>query len=382
MHVVVVGGGIVGASAAYYLASGGADVTLCEKSHVGAGATGAGGGIRSQFSTPVNVALSKESISVWDSFEATFGVDLNERQHGYLFLARTEDTAAQLERDVALQREYGFENEFLQPEEAASRCPGISTEPFVGASFSPGDRFVDVSLAVQAFVDAAESAGATLSIGTDVTGIDLDRGERGRVTVRTDEGDVDADYVVNAAGAWAGEIAEMVGVELPVSPRLRRQLLVEPSRPFPIDLPLTMDLDTGAVFYPENEEVMITSGPQETMPIVDPDQYRGDEPIDWTIDVLESLGELATYFDEDSRVRRTIEGVYAQTPDSNPIIEETVPGFVNAVGFSGHGFMHAPATGQLVSEIILDGEPSLVDISALGSDRFEASAPDGEKSFI
>jgi sarcosine oxidase subunit beta len=380
MHVVVVGSGIIGATTAYALAEQGVDVTVCEKSHVGAGSTGAGGGIRSQFSIPVNVALSRASMDVWEGFEAEFGAEIRERITGYLFLARNQDTAAQLERDVTLQREHGFPNEILDPDEATEHCPGLRTEPYVRASFSPEDRFVDPTLVLQAYVDAAREAGATFELGTAVTDI---RQDDGAVTgVETSETTLDCEYVVNAAGAWASELNEMVGLGLPIEGRLRYQLLVRPERSFSPELPLTMDLDTGAVFYPEDDTVMIASGPQDEMPRVDPDRDTGEPSTDWTLDVLESLTELADYFGDDTRVQRTISGVYAQTPDSNPIIDEPVPGFVTAAGFSGHGFMHAPATGQVVSEIVLDGTPSLFDVSPLSARRFTEGDASTERSFI
>jgi sarcosine oxidase subunit beta len=380
MHVVVVGSGIVGASTAFALAQQGVEVTVCEKSHVGAGSTGAGGGIRSQFSTPVNVALSRASMDVWERFEKDFGTDIRERITGYLFLSRDQETADQLERDVELQREHGFPNEILDPAEATEHCPGLKTEPYVCASFSPQDRFVDPNLALRAYVDAAQEAGATFDLGTEV--IDIRQDDDAVTGVETSETTYDCDYVINAAGAWASELNGMVGIDLPVEPQLRYQLLVRPERSFSPELPLTMDLDTGAVFYPEDDTVMIVSGPQEVMPTVDPDSYTEEASTDWTLEVLESLTELADYFGDDTRVQRTISGVYAQTPDSNPIIDEPISGFITTVGFSGHGFMHAPATGTIVSELVVDGTPSLVDVSALSASRFTEGDASTEQSFI
>lgn len=380
MHVVVIGSGIVGAASAYALAKRDVDVTVCERSHVGAGSTGAGGGIRSQFSTPVNVALSRASMDVWEGFEEEFGTAVRERVTGYLFLARTAETADQLERDVRLQREYGFPNESLDPEEALEYCPGLKPDGYVGAAYSSEDRFVDPHLALQAYVDAAEEAGVTFEFGREVLDV---RTRDGAVTaVETDDGPLACEYVVNAAGAWAGELNEMVGLDLPVEPRARFQILVRPAAPFSPTLPLTMDLDGGAVFYPEDGEVMVASGPQETMPAVDPDLNREEPSTDWTLAVLEALEGMASYFDGETRLQRTISGVYAQTPDSNPIVDEPVPGFVTAVGFSGHGFMHAPATGQVVAELVVDGDASLVDVSPLSAERFAGTDADPERSFI
>jgi sarcosine oxidase subunit beta len=143
-----------------------------------------------------------------------------------------------------------------------------------------------------------------------------------------------------------------------------------------------MDVDTGAVFYPEDAETMITSGPQETMPKVDPDRNQKEPSTEWTIETLENLSTLSDYFGDETRVQSPISGVYAQTPDSNPIIDEPIPGFVTAIGFSGHGFMHAPATGQVVSELILDGVASLTDIAPFSTQRFASEKSETEQSFI
>ncbi|MFC3958781.1 NAD(P)/FAD-dependent oxidoreductase [Halovivax cerinus] len=384
MHVVVAGGGIVGTAASYYLARRGIDVTVCEKSHVGAGSTGAGGGIRSQFSTPVNVELSRHSMEVWADFDEEFGVDVRERTNGYLFLARTDESADQLRRDVSLQREHGFPNEFLDPAEAAAHCPGLDASRYVGASYSPRDRFVSPTIALNALADASEAAGSTFEIGTEITDVLLEGTgpDRSVCGVETGDGRIECDYVVDAAGPWAGRILDMVSLRLPIEPRLRYQLLVRPGDAYEPDLPLTMDVDTGSVFYPEDDEVMIASAPQEQMPRVDPGHTNADPSTEWTIDVLEGLGEMADFFTDETRVQREISGVYAQTPDGNPILDEPLPGFVVAAGFSGHGFMHAPATGQLVAEMVDEGSPSLVDISSLSADRFADRSPDAERSFI
>lgn len=381
MDVTVVGGGIVGVACAYYLSREDVDVTLYEKSRLGAGSTGNGGGIRTQYSTRANVELSVESKRVWDGFEDEFGIDIRRRPTGYLFLAREEETAENLRSDVEMQNELGVSNEFLSPEEATAYCPELHAEQFVGASYSPDDEFVDPHLALQGYADAAREAGADVREGVEVT--DVHRNADGAVTgVETTEGRRDTDFLVNAAGAWAADIAELAGIEIPVKPTLRRLLLVEPAEPYPETLPLTMDLDGGAVFYPEDAEVMVVSGHTESLIEADPDAYQSKVDLEWTTDVLEGVTELAGYFGPGTEVRNSITGLYALTPDQNPIIEETAPGFVNAVGFSGHGFMHAPATGQLVSELVVDGTASLVDVSEFSSSRFEQGSATDEQNFI
>lgn len=382
MRTIVVGGGIIGLASAYSLLQRGIEVTLLEKSHLGAGATGMGGGIRTQFSSPANVRLSLESLGIWNDFEAEFGVDIKSRPLGYLLLSREASTADQLRSDVEMQREIGASNRYLTPIEATDPCPGLRVDEFVGAGYSPDDLFVDANLALQGYANRVSELGGDIRTGVEVCGIQR-AGDDGSVTgVRTDEGaTLEADAVVNAAGAWASEIAAMADVDVPVVPQLRRQLLVEPGSSYPPLHPLTMDLDSGFVFYPESETLMIVSGQIGPMQTVDPDRYRAQIDLDWTTSVLEGVGELASYFGPATATRERIAGVYAKTPDNNPIIEETVPGFVNAVGFSGHGFMHAPATGRMVAELVTEGTQSLVEPTAVSSDRFERSADD-ERTFI
>jgi sarcosine oxidase subunit beta len=379
MHVAIVGGGIVGLASAYYLAEEGATVTVYEKGSVGSGSTERSvGGIRAQYSTPVNVELSLASMAVWEEFESEFGVDIAYRRPGYLFAARDAATARAFEEQVAMQNDLGVPSELLDPEDATKVCPGLRAGEFVAATYSPTDGFADPHLALQGFAEAAREAGAGIRTKTGVTDVHRDGDE---VTGIAAEGEpCDCDFVVNAAGPWARRVAAMADVEIPVAPKRRQMLVVEPETPVPEDVPLTIDLDTGSHFRPEREGAALVGGHFSSAngeeakaedPDQGPDSFDRKVDLDWAAEAIERAGDCATYFGPESRIRRGWAGLYAVTPDHHPIIEETVPGLVNAVGFSGHGFQHAPATGQLVAELVLDGEDSLVDISALGSDRFE-----------
>ncbi|GKZ15806.1 MULTISPECIES: NAD(P)/FAD-dependent oxidoreductase [Haladaptatus] len=370
MRVVVVGGGIVGCSSAYYLSERGADVVLCERSNIGAGSTErSAGGIRAQFSTPVNVALSRASMRVWDRFEEEFDADIALRRSGYLFLARDEDSADELAETVAMQNEQGVPSELLTPEEAREVCPGLRTDLFRAATYSPNDGFADPHFALQAFAARAREVGTDVRTGVEVTDV---LGDAGGVTgVETTDGTIDADFVVNAAGPWASSVAEMAGLDLPISPERRQMAVVDPETPVAESVPLTIDLDTGSYFRPEREGAALVGGHFGGDTTADPNAFDQTTDLDWTIEAVEKASDWTTYFGPESRIRRGWAGLYAVTPDHHPIIEETIPGFVNAVGFSGHGFQHAPATGQLVTELVFDGEPSLVDISGLDADRFE-----------
>ncbi|MFD1514061.1 NAD(P)/FAD-dependent oxidoreductase [Halomarina rubra] len=377
MNVVVVGGGIVGLASAYSLARAGADVTLCERGALGTESTArSAGGIRSQFSTAVNVELSLASREVWDSFEARFGVDMGYRRHGYLFLARSEATAEQFRENVAMQNDLGVDSEFLTPAEATEHCPELHAEQFVGATFNAADGYADPNLAVQGFAGAAREAGADIRTKTAVTDLHTDEraGKRVVTGVETEDGPLEAEFVVNAAGAWARRLAAMADVDLPIRPRRRQIAVVDPSTHLAEDVPLTIDLETGSYFRPEREGTALVGGHfGSTDPDVDTEGYSESMDIEWAATAVERAADAAGYFDGDSRIRRGWAGLYAVTPDHHPILEETMPGLVTAAGFSGHGFQHAPATGQLVAELCVDGATSLVDVDVLSSDRFDAS---------
>jgi len=371
MDVIIVGGGIVGLSSAYALAERGADVTLFERGSLGMESTArSAGGIRSQFETPVNVDLSLASKEVWNSFEERFGVDIAYRKTGYLFLARSHETAEAFRETVAMQRERGATSEFLDPDEARERCQGLVADRFVGATYDPDDGFADPNLAVQGYAGAARELDVDIRTGTAVTDILVEDGTV--VGVETDNGTHQSAFVVNAAGAAARRIASMAGLDLPVYPRRRQVAVVQPTQPVPETDPLTIDLERGSYFRPERDGDAIVGGHfGDRDPDVDPSRYDDSMEMEWAATAVEHATDYATYFDSESRIKRGWAGLYAVTPDNHPVIEELAPGFVVAAGFSGHGFQHAPATGQLVAELVFEGEPKLVDVSALTARRFE-----------
>ncbi|USZ73677.1 NAD(P)/FAD-dependent oxidoreductase [Natronosalvus halobius] len=381
MRVGIIGGGIIGLYTAHFLLQREVDVTIFEKSTPGSGSTGrSGGGIRSQFSTPVNVELSTTSRPHWDAFEDEFETDIRRRRVGYLFLARDEPTARQLEKDVKMQNEYGVPSEYLEPNEAAAHCPGLYVSAFTGASYSPQDEFVDPHLVTMALVDQVESSGVTIERHTEVTDVHI--GCSTGIGVQTENGTSSFDTVVNTAGPWAGRVTAMADLSLPIKPELHRLAYVLPETALPETVPLTIDLDGGAVFRPEGEEGVSVGGHTGSHPRCDPDSFPQEASLDWIEAALEGVAAISDRFGPETELVNTMTGLYATTPDSNPIIEETCPGFVNVIGFSGHGFMHAPAVGQVVTELIMDGEASSVDISSLTSDRFDDTSAIDEQSVI
>lgn len=393
MNVVVVGGGIVGLASAYELAERGTSVTLVEKGSLGGESTQrAAGGIRTQFSTPVNVDLSLASIPTWESFEAEFGVDIGYRRNGYLFLARDDETAEGLRDGAVMQNERGGDTRILDPSEATEYCSGVRPEQFQLASYSPLDGFADPNLACQGYAQALSDVGVKVRTKTEVTDIVVsgDDGTGGDAGIGGDDGNgcdgtgrvesveldgseiLDVDAVVNAAGPWAARLASMAGIDIPVRPKRRQVVVVDPETPIEEDAPLTIDLDTGVYFRPEREGVAIAGGHFASEdPDCDPNRYSTSYEMDWAVTCIERAADAATYFGPESRIQQGWAGLYAVTPDHHAILEETSPGFVNAVGFSGHGFQHAPATATVVADLVRGERESTVDVSALSSERFE-----------
>lgn len=384
MEVLVCGGGIVGLATAHALAKRGAEVTLCERGSLGEGSTArSAGGIRSQFSTRINVKLSLASKEVWNGFEDQFGVDIGFRTSGYLFLARSESTAERFREDVRMQRDLGAETKFLEPMTAAEHCPELDTGSFRAATYNPTDGFADPNLAVQGYAEAARDRGVEIRPKTPVTAIHRSGGRVVSVDVVENGATerVDVDYVVNATGAWSPNVAEMAGVTLPISPRRRQIAVVQPSKAVPESVPLTIDMETGSYFRPERDGAALVGGHFTVDDqSVDPDGYDENMEIEWAAEAVERAADCAAYFGPETRIKRGWAGLYAVTPDNHPIIEETLPGLVTAAGFSGHGFQHAPATAEIVSDLIFDGDTDIVDVSELAADRFERGSSLNEQS--
>jgi len=372
MDVAVIGGGIVGLASAYSLATDGHAVTVYEMGSLGNGSTErSAGGIRRQFSTPVNVELSKASLAVWADFADEFGVDIDFRRPGYLFLARRKSTANSLKNAAKMQRAHDVPTEILDPESAREHCPGLRSERFSRATYLSTDGFADPHLALQGYAERARELGVDVLTNTAVTDIVRRHGRVEAVEVEGTRQQVD--YVVNAAGPWARRVAAMADLSLPVAPKRRQVLVVEPERAVPETVPLTIDLDTGSYFRPEREGDALVGGHfAESDPDEDPDRYSESVGLEYTLTALEQAADVASYFGPESGRKRAWAGLYAVTPDDHPILEESAPGLISAVGFSGHGFQHAPATGALVAELITEGAASVVDISGLERDRFES----------
>ena len=369
--IVIVGGGVVGVSAAYHLAKAGAgSVLLLERAdRLGTGSTGAcAGGFRHQFGSRVNVLLSIESIRMITSFTEEHGLPLDIAEDGYLFLVTSESTWEEFRATVETQRSLGVAVEVLTPEEAAKLIPGLSTDGVVGATFGPNDGIADPAGLTEGYATLARRAGARIATGVEARAIDVD-GDR-VAGVITSDGEISSPVVVNAAGAWAGALAATAGVEIPLEPIPRHVVVTAGFPGAPPRRTLVVDVATSFYFHREGPGVLMGMGSPNEQPsfetVVD-ERFISEELLPTAVKVFPPLAEAG--------VTSSWAGLYEMTPDRHPVLGEApgVPGLFLATGFSGHGFQHAPVVGKILAEMVVDGEAKAVDVSSLRLERFDGA---------
>lgn len=366
--VVIVGGGVMGTSAAFHLAEAGVDVVLLERAELGSGSTcRSAGGVRAQFSDALNVQLAQRSLAAFRDFGRRPGWEIDLAQVGYLFvLTRDEDVAA-FEANVAMQQALGVPSRMLTPGQARDLCPLLAGDDILAAAFSPEDGHVTPEGVVQGYASGARRHGAELHPGCEVLDIETSGGEI--TAVVTARGTIRTTTVICAAGAWARRCGAMAGVELPVTPLRRQILFTEPMADLPAHLPMTIDFASSFYFHRE--------GPGLLLGMSDPDERPGfdtattDAWVPRLIDVAERRAPRVA----EAGIRGGWAGLYEMTPDHNAIIGEAagVSRFLYATGFSGHGFLQGPAVGEVLRDLVLRRAP-FVDVGPLGVERFDAAA--------
>jgi sarcosine oxidase, subunit beta len=370
--VLIIGGGIVGSSIAYHLTELGCRrvLVLERESHQGKGSTGKSmGGVRAQFTTPVNIQMSLYSIPFYASFDERLDHPAGYRPQGYLFVATRNSHLEYLKKNQKLQKSLGLEAvRMMSASEIGEMVPQLRSDDIVGGSFCSTDGFVDPYSAMTGFSKKAIANGATIWKSCEVTEISRDSG--GGFTVSTTKGEVHSPTVVNAAGAWAAEVARMAGVDLPVTP-LRRMLI--PTEPFDgvsHEIPMVIDMTNGFHFRPESRGFLLAWNDPEETP-----GYKFHFEPDFIEKVLTRAADRVPCFENLAvNPKRAWAGLYEMSPDHHGIIGEfeELPGFYAANGFSGHGVMHAPATGKIVADLITSGRTKVVtEVSALSPSRFK-----------
>jgi sarcosine oxidase, subunit beta len=368
--VVIIGGGIVGSSIAYHLTANGCrNVLVIEReSSQGKGSTGKSmGGVRAQFSTPVSIQMSLYSIPFYARFDEILGYPCDYRPQGYLFCATSDGRMAYLRTNYAQQLKLGLKNvRLVAGDEIRSMFPQLRADDIIGGSFCSTDGFVDPYSAMTGFMTWAADHGATLWKNTAVTAFTRDTA--GIACVETTHGPVAARRIVNCAGAWAAEVAALAAVDLPVEPLRRMLVPSEPFDGFPHTAPMIVDMSNGFHFRPEGRGFLLAwNDPEETS------GFKTDFDPGFVEKILTRAADRVPCFANlPVNPKRAWAGLYEMTPDHHPILGEApeVPGFFLANGFSGHGVMHAPATGKILSDLILTGKTDLIDASSLSLTRF------------
>ncbi|WP_432001003.1 NAD(P)/FAD-dependent oxidoreductase [Streptomyces sioyaensis] len=367
--VVIIGGGVMGTSIAFHLAEAGVRrIVVIERGELGGGSSGKPiGGVRAQFSDPLNIALGSRSLRAWRDFGQRPGADVRLDQVGYLFLLTSAEQAADFEAGIRIQNELGVPSRMIGAREAQQLCPYVSTDGLVAAAYSPDDGHARPGLAVQGYARAAARAGVVFATHTAVTGLDT-TGER-VTAVHTAHGRIACATVICAAGAWSAEIGDMAGVHLPVRPVRRQLAFTAPLAPPAPRIPFTIDFASTAYFHNSDDGLLFG--------LADPGQAEGFDTT-WTPDWLELFRAAARRRAPalaDMETTSGWAGLYEVTPDRNALIGRSgaVHNFLYATGFSGHGFLQAPAVGEIIRDLHLERAP-FVDVTPFSADRFTTGA--------
>ncbi len=375
---LIIGAGIMGASCASFLTEQGVKVTVLEAQAAPAmGSTGrSAAGVRVQYTEEVNIRLSWESIQEYQYFEELYGEDAGYLPIGYLFLVPAERWGEHL-ASASLQERLGVPVNALTVA-AAQRLITFDTTGIAGVTYGPVDGIVDPHRVTFTYLRLAKERGAALHVNSPLIGA---KRTGNSWQVETPKGSFEAEYLINATGAWAGEVAKRAGLTTPllVQP-MRRMIYMTTPTPWHHVYPLTIDLTSGFYLRSEGERILFGRS--------NPDEPAGfTEGVDWdwfesTIRVgLERFPWLAeTKLDNNA----CWWGYYEVTPDHNPILGRMpgVENWINVVVFSGHGVQQAPAVGRLIAEEVVFGKARSINIDPLRITRFATNQQSQERNIV
>jgi Glycine/D-amino acid oxidases (deaminating) len=353
--IVIVGAGSVGLPLAYYCASRGLKVLVVEaEASWGRGQNRAAiGGIRATFSDPAKIRICTESLAIASRFEEEHGLDIEWRKGGYLFVAYDEERELSFKALLERQRAVGLDIDWIGSERVAQLAPGINPDGLRGGTFSPGDGYASPLKTSVAYHRLAQGAGVEFRFGERVTGLELDKK---RITrLRTDKGSYGAGLFVDAAGAYAAEIASMAGEDIPVRPDCHEAGVTEPVERFlePMLVDTRPDDESGSYYFYQaaTGQIVFCITPRPQAWGVDVDNTSSFLPL-CARRMIELYPRLAGL-----KVRRTWRGCYPNTPDGQPIVgyARGAENLLFAAGMCGQGFMLGPGLGSILAEIIADG---------------------------
>ncbi|MDF2571845.1 MAG: dependent oxidoreductase, partial [Sporomusa sp.] len=351
--VVVIGGGVIGCSTAYNLAKLGAGkVVVLEKNYLASGATGrCGAGMRMQWGTETNCLLSRESVKMLSHLPELLNVDVDIEftQNGYLMPAYSEKMAEQFKKNLVLQNSLNIPARWVTPEESLEIVPFLNTKGMFGATYCAEDGHCNPFKVTEAYAQAAKNLNVEIYTDTEVQGIITKNGKI--ISVRTNQGNIQTDTVVNAAGGYAKTVGRMVGVELPIFPERHEILVTEPVEPTMGPMVMSFYHNLYCQQSPHGSFIMGIGHPNE------PESYNIKSSWQFLRDMAERLVEILPPLAGLNVVRQWA-GLYDMCPDRTPILGSSpaLNRFFTAAGFSGHGFMISPITGQLMAEMVV-GKP-------------------------
>jgi sarcosine oxidase subunit beta len=363
-EVVIIGGGAMGASTAYHLTELGiTNIVLVERETLGSGSTSkAAGGIRTQFADELNVRIALRSLGEFESFEERLGVDIDFRQHGYLFLLDSAEDVRLFRAALALQGSLGVISTELTLDEVLTLVPPIETEGLLAATYCPRDGIATPETVVHGYAQAASERGVRIKQRCEVERIS--RLGNKIHSVETSEGRIRTDTIICTAGVWSKDLAALAGIELPVTGEARWMHYSPDGGGLPDELPLTIDFSTGFYFHREGPGLA----------------FGGREP---TIEGVATHATRRLPLLAELPIQASWWGYYEMSPDHNAIVgEATKPTrFLYATGFSGHGFQQSPAVGEHLAELVAGRTPTL-DLSAFTLERFARGEPREEQLVI
>jgi sarcosine oxidase subunit beta len=361
---VIIGAGIVGSATAYNLAKMGVkDVVLLDRDTVCGGSTGrCGAGIRAQWGSEMNCRLSVAALGIFERLDEELGMSVGLNQGGYLLVAYSEEEFETLKTAMVLQNRLGIKSRVVSLDEARDICPALDASDAAGFTFHSRDGHADPFLTTFAFVEAAKRLGVTFHKNAECIGIKVE-GERVR-GVSTTRGDIDADIVINCAGAYAQIVSKMAGVELPNWSEKHEIMITEPVEQG-VCPPMLMSF-SGNYYIQQRPHGSIICG---MSPVGHDQSFDTSSSGSFAVEMCKKLVRLLPAV-KNIRVVRIWAGLYDMTPDGSPIIGETnVKNFYHSTGYSGHGFMLGPIAGRILAQSITGTEPD-IDFSALDYRRF------------
>lgn len=365
-QVVIIGGGCIGASTAWHLAKAGCtDVAIVEKDYPVAGATGrCAGGMRQQWSTRPNILIAKYSLEAFGRFEQELGQDIDYVQGGYLLPAYTPQMIHDFKKNIQVQNSCGVNTRFVTPGEVSQIAPLLNTDEMIGAAYGPTDAKANPFLVVKGYIERAREMGVTVYKNTTAVGFETS-GDRIAAVV-TDTGRIACDWVLNAAGGNAADVAGLADVDVPIAPYRHQLFVTEPIQRC-LD-PMVVNLHDNIYFCQAKHGALLVGQTDKG----EPPSYNIREHWKFQVEVSKKLARMVPKFRKLKIVRHWA-GYYAVTPDRQPIIGRfsRYENFLISAGFSGHGFMVSPGAGKLVSELITEGKTHTMDIEDYSIERFK-----------